>query len=89
MIVYFPIIFFPFLLTHGKLSMITPKGLLYYKDYITEKEHSKLLKILNKSDFNWDNQPQRRKVKQYGFSYNYRNQSIDYNIFDPFPEWCQ
>lgn len=66
-----------------------PEGFLYFADYISDSEHDKIWKILNSSDFVWDSQPQRRQVKQYGVSYNYRKQRLDKTQFDPIPDFVE
>lgn len=62
-----------------------PKGLFYKKDYISEEEHDKLFTILQ-TDFTWDDQPQRREVKQYGQIYNYRKQKFE-DLYEEIPNW--
>lgn len=65
-----------------------PHGFRYNKDFISEKDHRYFLDLLSDPDFEWDPQPRRRKVKQYGYFYNYRKQSLD-SDFDPIPEWLK
>lgn len=65
-----------------------PKGLFYQENYINQSEHDKLFSILSDNSFQWDNQPQRREVKQYGQIYDYRKQTFE-NIFEEIPFWLK
>ncbi len=64
-----------------------PKGLFYKRDYLTQDEHDSLFSRFQ-TDFQWDDQPQRREVKQYGQIYNYRKQIFE-DIFDEIPKWLK
>ena len=62
-----------------------PKGLFYKENYLTQEEHDKYFSLLL-NNFIWDNQPQRREVKQYGQIYNYRKQRFE-EKYEPIPDW--
>ena len=63
-----------------------PKGLFYQENYLSQDEHDKLFSILADKSFKWDEQPQRREVKQFGQIYNYRKQEF-LDKFEKIPEW--
>lgn len=67
---------------------VSPKGLFYKENYLSQEEHDKLFKLLMNDDFKWDDQPQRREVKQYGQIYNYRRQKFE-DKFDEIPDWLR
>ena len=64
-----------------------PQGLFYKENYLLQKEHDELFNLLQ-NNFPWDNQPQRREVKQYGQIYSYRKQKFE-EIYEPIPDWLQ
>lgn len=68
---------------------LLPPGLFYKENYIGTKEHDEFWNILQRPNFKWDDQPQRRQVKQYGCLYNYRNQNFDLDKIDPIPNWLK
>jgi alkylated DNA repair dioxygenase AlkB len=66
---------------------LQPNGLYYKKDYLTQELHDELFYKLQ-NNFNWDNQPQRREVKQYGQIYNYRKQKFE-DVYEKIPDWLR
>lgn len=64
-----------------------PQGLFYKEDYLTQQEHDDLFFLLQ-NNFGWDDQPQRREVKQYGQIYNYRKQKFE-ETFELIPNWLR
>ena len=69
---------------HG--SQLDPKGFYYVENYISKDEHDRMFNILQDEGFIWDDQPQRRQVKQYGYYYNYRKQTLT-NKAEEIPDW--
>ena len=63
-----------------------PEGLFYSENYLTLEDHDFLFSLLKDKNFCWDNQPQRREVKQYGQIYNYRKQNFE-EMFEEIPDW--
>lgn len=61
------------------------QGLLYIPDYLSTDEETKLLKILNKQ--NWDN-PLSRRVQHYGYRYDYKARKVTADMYiGTLPKW--
>jgi len=61
------------------------KGLIFVKNFLTEKEESELIKIIDQQT--WLNDLARR-VQHYGYKYNYRARRIDESMkIDAIPDW--
>jgi alkylated DNA repair dioxygenase AlkB len=58
-----------------EVSKLCP-GLLYMKDYLTEKEEKKLFKQLDRGEIPWENDLSRR-TSQFGTSYNYKSKKVN------------
>lgn len=61
------------------------QGLLYIPDYLSTDEETKLLKILNKQ--NWDDSLSRR-VQHYGYRYDYKARTVTSDMYiGSLPNW--
>lgn len=65
-----------------------PNGLIYVPDFITEQEEAELLSRFGEIefyDFVLQGVAAKRKVRHYGYSYEFYSPAVD--PADPFPEW--
>jgi alkylated DNA repair dioxygenase AlkB len=64
-----------------------PSGARYIPDFISEKEETRLLFLIDSSPWITD---LKRRVQHYGYRYDYRSRNIDYSMYlGPLPHWAE
>lgn len=66
-----------------------PQGLVYIPGALTTEEAEWFMTCIDMDSVPWTNAPGSRKVKQYGYRYNYETRTVDKkaDYLGPFPEW--
>ena len=68
-------------------NILSINGLEYHDNFITNAEHSELIKVIDEQPWLDD---LKRRVQHYGYKYDYKRRNIDKTMhLGDIPNWCQ